>query len=64
MIKSDTALVKWNEISTDRECSGKRNAYKVQWRVEGWESAYVESTKQQSLLVTGVFIEVFINIFK
>lgn len=54
MSHQDTAVMKWNEISKDKKCSGKRNSYKVQWREEGQESVYVDTTKQQSLEVKGM----------
>lgn len=54
MVRPDTALVEWDEISKDKKCSGKRNTYKVQWREEDQESVYVDTTKQQSLEVKGI----------
>lgn len=51
LIEPDKVLVKWNEISNDRKCNGKRNAYKVQWREEGQKSPYAESTQQESLVI-------------
>lgn len=50
-MEPDKVLVKWNEISSDRKCNGKRNAYKVQWREEGQKSPYAESTNEESIVI-------------
>lgn len=54
MTKPDVVLVKWNEMNKDKKCNGKRNSYKVQWREEGQESVYDDTTKQQNLEIKGM----------
>lgn len=50
----DTALVKWDELSKDRECDGKKHLYKVNWREKGQEFSNVKTTKQQSFILKGL----------
>lgn len=51
IIEPDEVFVKWNEISNDRNCDGKKNVYEVQWREEGQESLYTERTNQESIVI-------------